>query len=357
MDLIEQIVLRYDREERGFRPVASTLSADDTTVATSRFLALANASYRTQDLSAARSLCFARLPDDRDGRNMIVCRVPETSSGSVSAAAHVLIGRQLNAQIALALSTTWSGWELPTGPREPLTPLGWSRLEGDVKTRNLRVQAEARAPEVEVELTRLVDALLRVGSGRLAVIGYRSDPAVLLAGAREILDDFVSDDWTFSTGEPAQKPGIRLTFMLPGGNVTSDSHADLSVYDANSRTLISVAILVRAFMNSATRRTWSAERAELGIRDLDTLLEWAGRGAPSPQSPEFAGRARDQIAQQWLSARREWDSERQTWDTERRALRDELLRRERELQNQDVHMKMTTANVAALREQLEAVIA
>ncbi|SNQ51839.1 hypothetical protein FRACA_830002 [Frankia canadensis] len=355
MDIIDQVVLRYDREARGFRPVASTLPADDRTAATSRFVALTNASYRTQDLTAGRSLCFARVPDDQDGRSMIICRAPETSSGSVAAAAHVLIGRQLTAQIALALSTSWSRWMLTAGGSGALAPLGWTELEGDVKARNLQVQADSRAPELEAELTRLVDALLRVGSGRLAVIGYRSDPALLLAGAREILGDFGSDDWTFSTGEPAQKRGVRLTFMLRGGNVTSDSYADLGGYDAGSPRLISAAVLVRAFMNSAALRTWAAERAELGIHDLDTLLDWAGRGAPSPRSPEFASRSREQITQQWLAAQRGWDSERQTWDAERRALNDELLRTQRELQNQDVQMKMKTANVVALQEQLAAV--
>jgi len=335
MDIVDQVVLRYDTANRAFRPVASTLAPDDQLASSPRFIALADAAYRSQDAQREPSLCFTRAPDDPQGRGMIIYRVPDVGSPRLAAAAHVLIGRELNAGTALALSVGWPHWTF-AGASQPFGRLGWTGLKNDAQQRNLELEARARAPELEVELTRLVDALLRVGTGRLAVINHRSDPALLLAGARGILRDFVSDDWTFSTGEPAQKAGIRITFMLPDGSVTSDAHVDLSADGEWSSGAISVAILVRAFMNSMDSRSWSKQRTDLRINDIDSLLAWASQGAPSFEAALQAEReAHADTSRQWDAQRRDWKVQVAEQAAERQRLTDQVQEAHREREAAD----------------------
>lgn len=281
METVDQVIFRYDLAARGFRPVAATLAPADLGFVGTRFTALVDAAYRAEDVRAAPTLSFAQVPDDPHGRGMIICRAPD-SSGRLAAAAHVLISPKLAAGHALGLSSTWSGWQLVGAPAQP-APIDLRILVATASEGLRHAQAAARAPECERELVVLVDALLRAGPGRLAVTGNGSDARVLLTGARAILRECLSPDWTFSSGEPAQKPGIRVTFLLPGGRATSEARADLSVFDQTSEYLVAAAVLVTAFRNSANPKAWEEDLKSAGVSDRDSLLAWAGRALHRPR--------------------------------------------------------------------------
>ncbi|MCK9896905.1 hypothetical protein [Frankia sp. AgB32] len=322
MDTVDQVHLRYDPVERAFRPVALTLAADDQAVLSSRFIALADALYRPGDVSAGPTLCFAQIPDDPHRRNMVIRRVPDTGSGRLAAAAHVLISPELIAGAALGLAD-WPDWFQP-GPDGQLAPLPWLELKRIAADRYNRLKDEARKPGLEAGLTRLVDALLRADAGRLAVVGHQADPVLLLTGAREVLGNNLTEDWTFSTGEQAQKPGIRVTFMLPGNAITSATYADLSKDDDASEYRGPAANLVRAFIAAPDLLSWQESRREARVQDRASLLAWARAGAPGSETYRIVRAETERLRAESAARRNELEAELRGAHARREEAEDEL---------------------------------
>uniref|UniRef100_UPI003703DB7D hypothetical protein n=2 Tax=Candidatus Frankia nodulisporulans TaxID=2060052 RepID=UPI003703DB7D len=280
---VHQVILLYSRQAGGFRPAASTLPADDPVFAGSQLTILADAAYRNQDAHVGSSFCYARTPDDR---GMILHRFPDGDTDRLSAATHVLIGDKVPAGMALGLASGWPHW-WRGGPLGELYPLDRHHLlEQAMEQLRLR-QRTARSRTIEEELTRLIVALVDVRSAPLAITGHTHDPALLLIAARDILRDWASPDWSFSTGEPAQHSGVRITFLLPDGQPHSDGYADLSRYLPHSPHLITLANLVRAYTNSPDPATWSTLLEKAGINTLDDLLSWAEGFTPTPGTEDL----------------------------------------------------------------------
>ncbi|MCM3887429.1 cell envelope integrity protein TolA [Frankia sp. R82] len=280
--VVHQVILRYDREAGGFRPAASTLPPDDRVFASSQLSTLADAAYRNQDAHVGSSFCYAKASD---GRGLVLHRFPDAGPHRLSAATHVLVG-EVFAGIALGLASGWPHW-WRGGPLPTLYPLDRRHLLEQAEEQLRQQQLLARSRSIEEELTRLVAALVDVGSAPLAVTGHTHEPTLLLIAAREILREWASSDWSFSTGEPVQHSGVRITFMLPEGHTTSDGYVDLSSYPHQSPQLINIANLVRAYVNSQDAAAWAALVRTAGIRTLDDLLSWAEGFAPEPDTEDL----------------------------------------------------------------------
>ncbi|MCK9878980.1 hypothetical protein MXD59_25015 [Frankia sp. Ag45/Mut15] len=348
---MHQVILLYSRQAGGFRPAASTLPTDDPVFAGSQLTILADAAYRNQDAHVGSSFCYARTPDDR---GMILHRFPDGDTDRLSAATHVLIGDKVAAGMALGLASGWPHW-WRGGPWGELYPLDRDHLLEQAQEQLRRQQHTARSRTIEEELTRLIVALVDVGSAPLAITGHTHDPALLLIAARDILRDWASPDWSFSTGEPVQHSGVRITFLLPDGQPHSDGYADLASYPQHSPQLITIANLVRAYTNSPDPATWSTLLEKAGINTLDDLLSWAEGFTPTPGTEDLrrtlndnhnqqitalkataqsaqdalqheifelteqrdgAARASVTLQKQWTSARNQWTEIREVLETE-----------------------------------------
>lgn len=292
---VHQVILLYSRQAGGFRPAASTLPTDDPVFAGSQLTILADAAYRNQDAHVGSSFCYARTPDDR---GMILHRFPDGDTDRLSAATHVLIGdKKVAAGMALGLASGWSHW-WRGGSWGELYPLDRHHLLEQAQEQLRRQQHTARSRTIEEELTRLIVALVDVGSAPLAITGHTHDPALLLIAARDILRDWASPDWSFSTGEPVQHSGVRITFLLPEGQPHSDGYADLASYPQHSPQLITIANLVRAYTNSPDPATWSTLLEKAGINTLDDLLSWAEGFTPTPGTEDLKRTLNDNHNQQ-----------------------------------------------------------
>jgi hypothetical protein len=305
---VDQIFFRYEQEARAFRPVASTLGGDESSVVDARFTTIVDAAYRRDDLGAPPSVCSAQVPDDPAGRALIVRRMPEARSGRVTAVAHVLVGPP-SAVWGMGLAPGWSGWLGTEGPAGGLVRLAAADLvtaAEDGLRQALRTIAELDPDRGEdQELVRLVDGLLRVGDGPLAVLPGEQDPMVLLAGARGVLRKLASADWSFSTGEPEQKAGLRVTFMRPGGTIHSDGRADLRRNPESSPFLGAAQALVAAYRRSPDPAFWPGELIAAGVEDLAGLLAWARSGARGKPDVEASAAAVAELNQARLAWERE----------------------------------------------------
>jgi hypothetical protein len=310
---VDQIFFRYDRAARAFRPVASTLDDDRLQAISTSFTAIVDAAYRREDTDADASFCSAQVPDDPAGRVMVIRRVPDNSSGRLAAAAHVLVGENLP---AMALVAGWQGWRREPDPDRPLTRLAAGDLMAEARQGLERALGEIADLDPDrggdQELVRLVDALLRVEDGQLAVWPGDCGPVALLSGARAILQEFVCADWSFSTGEPEQKAGLRITFMLPGGTIHSDGRVDLRRNPESSPFLGAAQALVAAYRQAPDNKAWSEDCAEAGVTDRASLLAWARAGARQRTSTSLlkaaeadAKKALERAGQQWERERAE----------------------------------------------------
>lgn len=360
METVDQIIFRYDVNARAFRAVASTLPAGDLASIGPHLTALADAPYRREDENTGPSLCFAQPPGLLDGHGMIIFRVPERHAGRLAAAAHVLVGK-LTLGTALGLSAGWPGWH-PTGASAELAPVELAPIELTDLNETAQIgfkqaNAASRALRPDQELIGLVEALLRAGPNRLAVVGYSQDPVVLLTGARAILGTWVTSNWSFSTGEPAQRPGVRITFLLPGGRVTSNDHIDLRAFPPVSQYLGAAAVLVTAFRRSESRKAWEEETKAAGVTDLPSLLDWASRGAPGAE----ASRAVAVERSGWLQRQQGWQVElerfqaQQTQDAERAGrLRDDITTLQQDLRAAEAEREEALSMAAAHRRAIDA---
>jgi len=305
--LVDQALLRWDGR-RGFGPVADSLRvAESEQLYQHRLLGVLDFQYRQAD--APRSLCFTRLPaqiDDQQ-RGIVFCRAPGEVGGRVGTVVHALVGRRIDAGVALGLGHDWRGarggaagygWLLPEPPgsmlADPEPPVSLGRLEASQLREIAWIRLadrkyEARRAAYEQELVRLVEGLLRAGNERLAIFGCGSDPVVLLAAAREILRNYVSADWSFSTGELTEKPLFRVTFMLPGTQVVTADYADLERDPSESSHLEDARRLVAAYREAESAGAWNEALTEAGVQDTATLLAWAATGTSSSR------RAREEL--------------------------------------------------------------
>jgi len=301
---IDQTILRWTGH-RGFEATVSSLALDDKEILfQTRLRGLVDATYSKP--GARRSLGFARLPVDLDEkqRYMIFCRGAEQVTTRASAVTHVLTGGpKLDAGVALGLADGWrggsafsgrapelSGWQVPESessglPDRPapdaLPPLDVERLREIARLRLDDWKHQARHADFAMELTRLVEGLLRAGDDRLAVYECQSDPVVLLAAAREILRNYVSADWSFSTGESQEKPLFRITFLLPGTHAAAvGQYVELDREGADSPHWLDARKLVEAYRPRSTA-DWAEDLATAGVEDKTSLLEWV-RTNPTP---------------------------------------------------------------------------
>jgi len=349
METVDQIIFRYDQRNRAFRPVLGTLADAELASLSNDFTALVDAAYRREDAGAGPSLSFARVPHDPANRRMIICRYPD-STGRLSAAAHVLVGPKLSVQTALGLSVDWPGWQLAAELPPRLEPLALEELNAAATAGLRRAQKVARQPEVQGELARLVDALLRAGGDPLAVVNNSCHPVVLLTAARAILGTAASPDWTFSTGEPAQKEGVRVAFLLPGGRFTSGTYADLSAYDPRSGYLETAHVLVNAYRRYSDTRLWVEDQEAAGVRDLGGLLAWAGEGTRSASMSRAVQKERDRVVAQWAADETRLRSQVATLEGEGDRLRGELTNARNDAnQQRDAHEKVVTNHNALVK--------
>ncbi|CAO5192515.1 conserved hypothetical protein [Frankia sp. AiPs1] len=330
---VHQAIMLYDTRTNGFRAVVSTLPETDSALASPALTSLADAPYRHQDAESKSTLCFADAPD---GRGMVIRRFYDASSGRPASAAHVLIGHKpkVGAGLALGLFAGWPGW-WNGGPPPELHVLDRQHLvdeaEGHLNLeRNRDRLGGARAIEHEEELTRLIVALIEARDRPLAVTPHRSHPVHLLIAAREILREWVSPDWTFSTGDPEQNGGIHITFMLPEGRIHSENHVNLATYPAEAPHLITAANLVRAYTNSHDAAAWSQLLRDAGITSRESLLTWAQGFTPTSDEATITRRLGEEH-NKVLNQERE--NARTILDLKQREL-DEILDERETLENQ-----------------------
>jgi len=304
---IDQTILRWTGV-RGFEATVSSLTLDDKEMLfQTRLRGLVDATYNK--LGARRSLGFAKLPAELDDkqRSIIFCRGAEQLSTRTSAVVHVLTGPALNAGVALGLGDRWgggfdfpgkrpelSGWRVPEsaspglpGPAPEVLPsLDSSELRKIAQGRLDEWKFQARHASFALELTRLVEGLLRAGNDRLAVYECQSDPVVLLAAAREILRTYASDDWSFSTGETEEKTLFRITFLLPQTRAAAvGQYVELDRNPADSQHWQDACRLVDAYQQRSTA-DWAEDLKTAGVEDRTSLLEWV-RTNPAPSRKQL----------------------------------------------------------------------